>query len=278
MRLSTLLASTVLATVVATSAASAAPYVFTWNPSLTSGGTLSSPSPTSPILTAHNMHITDYATITNIGSPVVSETGILVVNSFDLNAPSVVTPGFVSGGGGGAAGAVPGASPYQLYFTFSSTSHLVSDGLGGFTGAFDSLSYTLWGDIGGTCQFGLSGISVCSAANQLVLATGSLAAGPNGVSIDSDGIPAAHADVDIHLGANAGGFFVNPATLGGFVFETSFTNTFGIVGHPNASTITIDGGGGNIDLLGVPEPVTLSVFGAGLAGAAALRRRKAKKA
>ena len=275
MRLSTLFASTVLATVLASGVASAAPYVFTWDPSLTSGGALSSPG---SILTAHNMHITDYATITNIGSPVVNETGILVVNSFDLNSPSVVTPGFVSGGGGGVAGAVPGATPYQLYFTFSSTSHLVPDGFGGFKGAFDTLSYTLWGDIGGTCQFGISGISVCSGANQLELATGTLSGGPNGVAIDSDGIPSAHANVNILLGANAGGFFVNPATLGGFVFETSFTNTDGVVGHPDATTITINGGGGNIDLLGVPEPLTLSVFGAGLAGAAALRRRKAKKA
>ena len=35
---------------------------------------------------------------------------------------------------------------------------------------------------------------------------------------------------------------------------------------------------GSHDLKGVPEPVTLSLFGAGLAGAVALRRRKAKKA
>jgi hypothetical protein len=32
------------------------------------------------------------------------------------------------------------------------------------------------------------------------------------------------------------------------------------------------------DRTAVPEPLTLSLFGAGLAGAAALRRRKAKKA
>ncbi|HKU54590.1 MAG TPA: PEP-CTERM sorting domain-containing protein, partial [Rhizomicrobium sp.] len=61
-------------------------------------------------------------------------------------------------------------------------------------------------------------------------------------------------------------------------FESSFTNTPGVVTQ-TGSIITINGGGGNVDLTKrVPEPVTLSIFGAGLAGAAALRRRKVKKA
>jgi len=44
--------------------------------------------------------------------------------------------------------------------------------------------------------------------------------------------------------------------------------------------IIINGGGGDIQefVVPVPEPVTMSLFGAGLIGAAALRRRKAKKA
>jgi PEP-CTERM motif len=37
-------------------------------------------------------------------------------------------------------------------------------------------------------------------------------------------------------------------------------------------------GTNNLDATAIPEPVTLSLFGAGLAGAAAIRRRKAKKA
>jgi hypothetical protein len=45
--------------------------------------------------------------------------------------------------------------------------------------------------------------------------------------------------------------------------------------------VIIGAAGGSItdpDPVGVPEPLTLTLFGAGLAGAAALRRRKAKKA
>jgi hypothetical protein len=85
-------------------------------------------------------------------------------------------------------------------------------------------------------------------------------------------------DLSIVLGANAGAFFVNPADITNFAFETSFTNTPGVVSQVG-SVISINGGGGNVDLIKrVPEPITLSIFGAGLAGAAALRRRKAKKA
>jgi hypothetical protein len=269
MRMSSLLASTVLATVLASSAAFAAPITFTWNPNGTSPTPLSSPGSQ---FSSANMTVADYATIDISDLTHVTESGWLAVTS--LNTP--VTPGFVNGTGSGIGqGGV--ASPYQLYFQFSSTSHLTAFGPGILVGAFDTLSYTLYGDVGGTCTFSPSGPAGCLAANQIALATGNLAGGTNNVSIIG-GSPAAHANVDITVLAGAAGFFVNPSDLHGFIFETSFTNTDGVVSNPNGPIITINGGGGNVDMLGVPEPLTLSVFGAGLAGAAALRRRKAKKA
>ena len=271
MRMPTLFASTVLAaTVLASSAAFAAPITFTWNPNGTSGTALSSAG---SALTASNITVADYATLNVASLAAVTESGWLAVTAFNTS----LAPGFVGGSGGGAASANPGATPYQLYFQFSSTSHLTPVAPGFLSGSFDTLSYTLYGDVGGSCTFGLAGLS-CGGDTQLVLATGGLAyGGTNQVSIFNN-IPSASVDLSIVLGANAGAFFVNPSDITNFAFESSFTNTPGVVTQ-TGSIITINGGGGNVDLTKrVPEPVTLSIFGAGLAGAAALRRRKVKKA
>jgi hypothetical protein len=274
MRISSLFASTVLAAglaVMTAGAASAAPILFTWDPSATANGTLSSASPQSPKFSANNMTVADYATINLSNLSNVTETGILAVTNVTGGSFAF---GLVNGTGSGL-GIL--ATPYQLYFQFSSTSSVAPNGSGGLTGVFTSLSYTLYGDIGGTCHFSTSGVSGCSGS-QLVLATGSLSSqGLNSVNINAGGIPSANVNVDVVLGADAGGFFVNPSDLTNFNFETAFTNTPGVVSQ-NGPIITIDGGGGNVDLIKVPEPITLSVFGAGLVGAAALRRRKAKKA
>lgn len=277
MRLHSTLASAAFAavTVLGASAASAAPITFTWNPGATSGGTLSTAGALNPQFTANNMTVADYATINLSNLSAVTETGWLAVTALALQSPSVSAPGFVNGGGGGVLTAQFGATPYQLFFAFNSTSHLAPNGSGGLTGAFDSLSYTLFGDVGGNCTFSVSGPS-CGGDTLLTLATGALSSvGLNSVDINAGGIPAANVDVTAVAGANAGSFFVNP-TLGNFLFETAFTNTPGVVSR-NGNILTINGGGGNVDLT-IPEPLTLSIFGAGLAGAAALRRRKAKKA
>jgi hypothetical protein len=275
MRTSIFLASTILATVLAASAASAAPITFTWDPSATSPTALSTAGAFSPLFTASNMNIADYATI-NLANPnAVTESGVLAVTSF---TGGTVTHGLVNGTGAGAGGAIGGASPYQLYFVFSSVSQLSPDGSGGQKGQFTSLNYTLFGDTGGLCTFSVGGANCTGSGAQLALATGTLSnLGLNSVTINNAGIPSANVAVSITAGADAGGFFVNPSNLSLFDFSAAFTNTPDVV-TASGTTITIDGGGGNVDLIRVPEPITLSIFGAGLAGAAAMRRRKAKKA
>jgi hypothetical protein len=260
-----------LVAVMGAGSASASPITFTWNPSLTSGGVLS----TGGAFTANNIFVSDYATL-NVGNPAaISEHSILAVNNFN----SGVSPaGFVNGNGQ-PSGANPGGTPYQLYFVIDSVSHVTTPiDANNFLGKFDSLSYTLYGDKGGNCMFSPSftGAANCSGDQQFALATGGLS--NNGLNQANvlGGIPSANADATIITGPNAGGFFVSPADLTSLLFEAAFTNTPGVVTR-SGNIITINGGGGNVDVV-VPEPLTLSLFGAGLVGAAALRRRRSKKA
>ena len=283
MRMSKLFASTILATVVGTGAAMANTITFTWDPNATANGTLSSPQvlfPQNPQFSANNIFISDYAQINIANLNNVQENGILAINSFALQN-GTNSWGLIPGTGTGGSALPVAATPYQLYFVFSSTSHLASDGAGGLKGAFDSISYTLMGDKGGQCTFSAAGGANCAGSGQqFTLATGTLApGGTNLAKIDAQGIPTAAVDLTITAGADAGGFFVDPTALGlAFVhLESAFTNTNGQVSSCGANCIQINGGGGNIDMT-IPEPITLSLFGAGLAGAAGLRRRKNKKA
>lgn len=264
------------------SPAMATPITYTWNPAATSGTALSTPSAPldlSPQFSGNDLTIKDYASINISNLSDVTESAILAVTDLGLVSPSVSAPGFVNGGGGGTLTAENGATPYQLYFVVNSTSTLTPSGGGNLSGVFDTLTYTLYGDVGGTCAFGVSGATVsatCGADQQLVLATGSLTSnGVNQANIDA-GIPAANADASIVAGANAGGFFVAPTNLALLNFESAFTNTGGQVISGGTNIIDITGGGGNIDIVKVPEPGTVAMFGFGLLGFGWFARRRAK--
>jgi hypothetical protein len=264
--------------VMASSAASAGPITFTWNPA---GVGLSTPGSLSPQFTADNINISDYALITlgagngSGGFNNVTENAILAVTSFDYTTG--FGPGFTSGNtpSGGASG---GATPYKLYFDVTSTSFL-NPNTSGLVGQFTSLNYTLYGDVGGNCTYGasLAGVTKsCGGDTQIALATGVLnnGVGGNTTSIIG-GQPAAGAGVTIVPVAGESAFFVSPADLTNFDFLSAFTNN-PLVVTTNGNQFAINGGGGNVGLT-VPEPLTLSLFGAGLLGAGALRRRRSKK-
>jgi hypothetical protein len=247
------------------SPAAAAGIQFTWNPNATSVP-LSGPGTT---FTADDINVFDYAVINLPSDPTVAfsvvENGFLKFSSFGLLGSSIANPA----GFNGAAG----SDPYQLYISFTSTSHLTQVAPGIFTGAFDSLSYTLWGDVLGNDSFTVAANSP-SASNlgdDLALASGVL--DPTGLNQANilNGIPQANVQTTFTENPAQAGFFVNPPSIITLFLEASFTNTTQVVSTAACglnTCISINGGGGNADFLtkSIPEPGTLSLVGLGLLG------------
>ena len=255
---------------------------FTWNPAYPGG--ISTNTSGNAQFSADKVTIADYARINIPAIPTVpgsiSETGTLVATSF-VNLTGT-NAGFVPGTGTGIG--IPGATPYQLYITFTSTSHFTTfiPNVAAI-GVFDSVTYTLWGDTGGNCTFSPTASPSCGGDLQVALANGALSnLGLNQVSIIS-GIPAANVQLDFN--PLVPGFFVAPTNVT-LQMEGAFTNTPGATssncGPSGVScSVTINGGGGNLDFLAtpnrVPEPGTLWLLGAGLLGLAGISRKRARR-
>jgi len=274
-----LMAATSVGLLALIGASPAAAAAFTWSPSAAGISTAIN-------FSASNLTVNDYARI-NVTDPTnVIEDAVLSVQSIDAPTPGLVNSSGVTAGTG---------SPYALYFTVSATSQL-SGPPSALIGTFKTLTYSLWGDTGGDCTFSTTlatGAQATCGGTQTLLASGSLINDSTNTVDIINGHPGAFVDVSITPGA--AGFWVSPADLANFFFDTAFTNNsaettqvgdvflIGAANNPNCTSPTaglVCPGGGTISFLAtpVPEPLTLSVFGAGLVGAAALRRRKAKKA
>jgi len=251
--------------------ASADPITFTWDPGAVAAG--------AGMVTANNLTIADYANASITDSTgAFQETGVLEITNYALNGVNQHNANVQLGG------------TYNMFFTFDAMGS-GSFGPGGtFTGNITSLSFNMLIDPGADDSISNAGGNgphtlTDPSSNDVLLATGTETNGPtpNQVNINSGNIPGATstATFDPTATAIADGFFVSPTAAAylSLVIEDSFINTSqeeSVTGNGTITSIDIHGGGGNADFT-VPEPATMSIFGAGLVALGFAKRRQAKK-
>jgi hypothetical protein len=224
-------------------------------------------------VTADNIILSDFSSVTFTGATTFTERGYLSITDFQLGGSNVVAGGL--------------NSTYSLYFDFSATGHITSANTNPLTGTtsgvLDTLSYSLIG-ASGNSTFSVAGNnpSVSNSGATQVLGTGTLLDGVV-VSVPQGGsfVPSAAATVSFAVAAGKGGFF-SPQPFYDMAF-TAFTNAISTVtpfGTPGqaGSGFTINNGGGNLNFAApIPEPETYALMLAGLGamGFVAKRRKAA---
>jgi len=256
--------------------AEASPITFTWNPMGVGLGT-----PTDGLIgPADNFTAVDSATI-QLGSTGFSEVGSLRINEFLLGSSMAPSNGL--------------QTDYSVLFGFTGTGKPVTIPVTNqaSTAPFTSLNYTMYGLNGPTPTISPT-TDVSKIPGVVPLAYGTLLSGDATLTNVSN-LFSAKADLNLNMtvctgasGGNTGfgntpctgdesAFFASPLPqnisllIGDFSATTSVTSLSG-------TTLTINGGGGNLTLdtaTKVPEPASMMVIGSGLLALGLVRRRKA---
>lgn len=247
-------ASVAVALMTVCAAASAALPQFTLNPGAAG---LNGSS-----ITADNILISDYSTVTINPSGTFTETGYLPITGLQLGGNALTPTGL--------------NTDYGMYIAFTGTGTTTTNNpTTTFNfGNFKTLTYTLYG-YNGTASFGFTGnTATTTASGAKALAHGSLISGsvltvPTGGGTFS---PSANAMLTVALD-QAGVFSPTPFYT---VALTAFSNTPSQV-EPFAGGFRNRQGGGSLNFAPVPEPSSAAMLLCGLAAAGFLGYRRQRK-
>jgi hypothetical protein len=251
-----------IAIAMACGAASATP-VFTFSP--TGAGLVGAN------VTADNIILSDFSTVTFTSASTFSETGFLSFANYQLGGTTLANTGL--------------NSTYSLYVAFTGSGSIdgaVTTAAGTTSvGSFSMLDYTLYAT-NGTTTFTSTGVT-SSGATTVALGSGTLNGGSGSVDSTAAGgvTKAASANVDnatFAVAATAGTFFAAPVPFYDLAFATFSNTSTQITTSGNMFSIVNGGGALNFAVSPVPEPSTYALMLAGLAVVGGVARRRKTRA
>lgn len=213
-------------------------------------------------ITADTLLLSDFATI-NFSQPsgnsvAFTESGTLAVTGFQNGTNPLAGTGI--------------NSTFGLYFSFNGSGTQTNVNATTAFGNFDTLHFDLYAyTVTGTVSYAPNDQTPAGVTNPIKIATGDLISGTTGVN---GGSPTANA-ITSFTTLNSG-FFVDPTPFYNTAFS-AFTNTSGpnqVSGSLATGFVITNGGGSANFATTVPEPMSIGLFGAGLAALAMVRMRR----